>query len=324
MRSIGWHKSGTRIVQVASTELASPVRKQAWIGIASAIGLTLAKLVAWQVTGSVGFYSDMLESLTVAIGAVIALVAIRVSLLGPDARHAFGHAKAEYFASFLDSVLILSTSLLIFMSAFDRLRHPQPVENGWMGTTIAFGTCLFSLFFARQLFKAARKERSISLQAEARHLVVSACISFGVVIGVVLTLVTGWQRLDPILALGAGVAAMVTGLLILVDTLQGLMDSQIDPEPMAAVQRVLTADAASLGIEIEAIRTRTAGSEDFIEVAVAMPADWTISQAQKAIRHLERDLIALQPGRHVTIALTRGLPEDEAAVSTEPVMSAAT
>ena len=302
-------RSPSRIVRLASSELSSPVRKQAWIGIGSALGLTIAKFIAWQITGSVGYYSDMLETLTVTIGSGIAVAAIRVSGQGPDARHAFGHAKAEYFASFLDAVLILITTILILISAIDRLRHPQPLENAWLGTAIAFGSSLFSLYFARKLFRTARQERSVSLQAEARHLVVSAVVSLGVVTGVMLTLLTGWQRLDPAIALAAGLMAGVTGIAILADTLQGLMDSQISRGSLAAVQRVVADDAAELGITVLAVRTRAAGSEDFVEVVVAMPDTWSVQQARAANDRLERDIAALQPGRHVTVALGGGVPD---------------
>lgn len=296
-------QSASRIVRLASAELASPVRKQAWLGIATAVGLTAVKLVAWRLTGSVSFYSDMLESLTVAIGAVIAVAAVRVAGQGPDARHAFGHAKAEYFASLIDAILILVTTALILTSAISRLRHPQPVENGWYGVLLAFASSLVSIVFARRLFTTARIERSVSLEAEARHLVVSAVISLGVVAGVILTLLTGWERLDPAIAMAVGIAAGVTGLAILADSLQGLMDSQIDRPSLDAIAGVLAADAATLGIVPLAVRTRAAGSEDFVEVTVAVPDAWSVQQARTAIARLERDLAALQPGRHVTVVL---------------------
>lgn len=293
----------SRIARLASTELATPVRKQAWIGIAAAIGITAVKFIAWRVTGSVGFYSDMLESLTVVIGAGIAVAAVRVAAQAPDARHAFGHAKAEYFASLIDAILIFVTTVLIVTSALDRLRHPRPVENGWYGVLLAFGSSLFSIFFARRLFTVARSERSISLEAEARHLVVSAVVSLGVVAGVIFTLVTGWQRLDPIIAMAVGITAAVTGIVILADSLQGLMDSQVERGPQEAIVRVLAEDAEALGITLLGVRTRAAGSEDFVEVTVAMPATWSVPQARAAIVRLERDLEALQPGRHVTVVL---------------------
>ncbi|HWK79177.1 MAG TPA: cation diffusion facilitator family transporter [Thermomicrobiales bacterium] len=296
-------QSASRIVRLASAELASPVRKQAWIGIAAALGLTIAKFFAWRLTGSVGFYSDMLESLTVVAGAGIAVAAVRVAGRAPDARHAFGHAKAEYFASLIDAILIFVTTALILTSAIDRLRHPQAVQNGWYGVILALGSSIFSIYFARRLFTIARTERSISLEAEARHLVVSAIVSLGVVTGVVFTLLTGWQRLDPIIALVVGFTAGVTGIVILADSLQGLMDSQVDRGSLAAIERVLADDAATLGIVTLGVRTRAAGSEDFVEVTVAMPSAWTVDEARTAIARLERDLAALQPGRHVTVVL---------------------
>ncbi|MGB3329320.1 MAG: cation diffusion facilitator family transporter [Thermomicrobiales bacterium] len=302
--------SPSRIVRLATAELASPVRKQAWIGIGVATGLTAAKFVAWQITGSVGFYSDMLESFTVLIGAILAVAAIRVSGRAPDERHAFGHAKAEYFASFLESVLILATTALILVSAIERLRHPRDLENGWLGTAIALGSGLASLVFARQLFRSARRERSVSLQAEARHLVVSAVVSLGVVIGVVLTLVIGWDRLDPLIAIAVGLIAGATGFAILAETLQGLMDSQIEGESLASVQRVLDADATALGIVVLTVRTRAAGSEDFVEVTVAMPGEWSVARARAAMDRLQRDLIALQPGRTVSVVLGANEPGD--------------
>ncbi|MGN6032942.1 MAG: cation diffusion facilitator family transporter [Thermomicrobiales bacterium] len=293
----------SRIARLASTELASPVRKQAWIGIAAALGMTTVKFLAWRVTGSVGFYSDMLESLTTVIGAGIAVAAVRVAGRAPDARHAFGHAKAEYFASLIDAILIFVTTVLILTSAIDRLHHPQPVQNGWYGIVLALGSSLFSIYFARRLFTLAHIERSISLEAEARHLIVSAAVSLGVVAGVILTVLTGWQRLDPIIALGVGIAAGLTGIVILADSLQGLMDSQVEPDSLAGIQRVLAEDAAALGISLLGIRTRASGSEDFVEVTVAMPATWSVHEARAAISRLERDLAALQPGRHVTVVL---------------------
>ena len=177
------------------------LRKYAWLSIAAALATMGLKAAAYFVTGSVGLLSDAVESVVNLVGALMALWMLTVAAREPDEDHAYGHTKAEYFSSGVEGSLILVAALSIAVAAIGRLRAPQPLEQLGLGLAVSVTASLVNLVVARVLLRASRRSESVTLAANAHHLLTDVWTSAGVVVGVGAVALTGWQRLDPVVAL---------------------------------------------------------------------------------------------------------------------------
>jgi cation diffusion facilitator family transporter len=209
--------------------VAGSARRYAVLSIAAAVITIGLKLGAYLLTGSVGLFSDAAESVVNLVAAVAALWALLYAARPPDEEHAFGHNKAEYFSSGLESALILIAAAWIGVTAWDRLMDPQPLQNVGLGLAVTLVAAAINGGVALVILRAGRRLRSITLRADAQHLLTDVWTSIGVVLGVLTAQLTGWLVLDPLIALLVAANILWTGARLLRDTAQGLLDHALPP-----------------------------------------------------------------------------------------------
>lgn len=272
--------------------------RYAWLSIAAALVTILLKAAAWWMTGSVGLLSDALESLVNLAAAMMALWALSVAATPADDRHAHGREKVEYFSSAFEGMLILVAAISIAYAAVDRLWHPQPIEAVGAGLAVSVLASLINLVVARVLLKVGREHRSITLEADAHHLMTDVWTSAGVIAGVALVWLSGWLWLDPVIALLVALNIVWTGLQLVRRSAAGLMDVSLPPEQLAGIERVLAAYRAQ-GIDFHALRTRESGSRAFVTLHVLVPGAWTVQQGHDCAERIEQDIRDAVPRAHV-------------------------
>lgn len=261
----------------------------AWLSIAAALLTIVLKGGAYVITGSVGLLSDALESLVNLAAAVIALRALTVALRPADKDHAYGHTKAEYFSSGFEGALVLVAAVLIAWTAVDRLLHPAPLDQIGLGVTISVLASAVNFGVARALFRAARAHHSIALEADAHHLMTDVWTSAGVVAGVALVSVTGWEALDPIVALAVAVNITRIGVSLVRRSMLGLLDTALPDDVCARIAAVFARHEAA-GVQFHALRTRQAGARAFISTHVLVPGEWTVQRGHDLLEQVEADL----------------------------------
>lgn len=267
----------------------------AWLSIAAAIATIALKGGAYLLTGSVGLLSDAMESVVNLVAAIVALVVLTVAARAPDEEHAYGHTKAEYFSSGLEGGLIFVAAIGIMVSALPRLIHPEPLEQVGAGLAISVVASVINGLVAWRLFRAAREFRSITLGADAKHLLTDVWTSVGVLGGVALVAATGWNRLDPILALLVAANIVWTGWGLIDRSIHGLLDTALPADDLAVVERVLAGYRRELGIATHAMRTRESGRRRFVSFHVLVPPVWTVQQGHDLAERIERDIRAALP-----------------------------
>ncbi len=286
----------------------------AWLSIAAALATMGLKAAAYGLTGSVGLLSDALESAVNLVGASVALVMLTIAARPADEDHLFGHSKAEYFSSGVEGALILIAAVAIAATAAGRLLHPQPIEQAGLGLAVSTGASLVNLVVARILLAAGRQHDSITLEADARHLMTDVWTSVGVIGGVGAVAVTGWQILDPIIALAVAANILWSGFHLMRRSAAGLMDAALPAEEQAAIVRAL-ARFETEGVEFHALRTRQAAARRFVTLHVLVPGGWTVRQGHRLLGRVESGIREVLPGTSVTTHLEpRGDPsslEDE-------------
>lgn len=263
--------------------------KFAWLSIGAALATIGLKTFAYLLTGSVGLLSDSLESIVNLIGAVLALVMLKIAALPADDNHAYGHTKAEYFSSGVEGGLIIIAAGSIALAAAQRLLYPVPLEKIGLGLAVSFVASLINLVVALVLIKAGRKFHSIALESNAHHLLTDVWTSVGVLAGVGAVSLTGWNRLDPLVALFVAANIVRTGFKIIKNSILGLMDTALPPEDRQSIRAILD-DYRASGIDYHALRTRQAGSHKFVSFHVLTPAEWTVLQGHQLLEEIEEKI----------------------------------
>ncbi|MCX7722587.1 MAG: cation diffusion facilitator family transporter [Verrucomicrobiae bacterium] len=267
----------------------SALTRYAWLSIAAAIATMTLKLVAFLVTGSVGLLSDAVESVVNLIGGLMALAMLTVAARPADENHAYGHSKAEYFASGLEGGLILVAAVGISVAAVSRLISPKPLAELGLGLAVSIFASLINLGVALLLLKVGRAENSITLEANAKHLLTDVWTSAGVVLAVGVVGITHWIVLDPIIALVVAANIVRTGVSIVKRSVSGLMDIVLSEPDQATVRRVLR-NYEQMGVQFHELRTRQAGAQKFVSVHVLVPGAWTVREGHQLLDRIEADI----------------------------------
>lgn len=267
----------------------SSLTRFAWLSIATAIVTISFKLGAYLLTGSVGLLSDAMESLVNLVAALIALAMLTISARPPDEEHAYGHSKAEYFASGAEGGLILVAAISIIATAGERLFKPQALEQVGLGLTVSVIASLINLVIAQILLRAGRRYNSITLEADARHLMTDVWTSAGVLVGIGAVTLTGWERLDPIIALLVAANIIWSGVSLVKRSALGLLDTALPSEDLDLIQQIL-ARYRQQGVEFHALRTRSAAARRFVSMHVLVPGTWTVQQGHDLVERVEADL----------------------------------
>jgi len=282
--------------------LPASLKRYAWLSIAAALATILLKGWAWWLTGSVGLLSDALESFVNLAGAMMALAMLTLAAMPADDNHAHGHGKAEYFSSAFEGFLILVAAVGIAYAAIDRLLDPQPLGAVGIGLAVSVAASVINLATSRILMGVGRKYKSITLEADAHHLLTDVWTSVGVIAGVGLVWATGWLWLDPVIALLVAMNIVWTGWQLLQRSASGLMDVSIPEEELMAIEAVLD-DYRQQGLAFHALRTRQAGTRAFITIHVLVPGAWTVQQGHDWSERIEADIRQAVSHAHITTHL---------------------
>lgn len=280
-----------------------------WLSIGAALLTIALKTYAYWLTGSVGLLSDALESLINLVAAIIVLITLSIAARPPDDNHAYGHEKIEYFSSGAEGIMILLAALSIAATAWERLWHPQGLQQLDLGIGMSILASLINLIVARILIGVGHRRHSITLEADGKHLMTDVWTTVGILMGITLIAVAnhsevtmalakdwgmaGWEILDPIIAILVAVHIVFAGLQLIRRTVAGLMDAALPEEEQSRIVEVLDRYVAAEQIDYHALRTRYAGARRFMSVHVLVPGEWTVQRGHDLVETMELQIMAL-------------------------------
>jgi cation diffusion facilitator family transporter len=270
------------------------LKRYALLSLVAAVLTIVLKGGAYHLTGSVALLSDALESLVNLVTAIVTLIALSIAVRPADEEHAYGHTKAEYFASGFEGGLIVIAAIIIGMASVLRLINPRPIEAAGIGLGIAVLASLINLGVSRALFRAARRYDSIALEADAHHLLTDVWTTGGVVVGVGAAALTGWLWLDAVAAIAVAAHIIFIGVDLLRRSALGLLDTSLPEETRGTITAILDAHAPE-GIRYHALRTRQAGAHRFISLHILVPGHWTVKQGHDLLEKIEGEIRAAVP-----------------------------
>jgi len=272
--------------------------RYAWLSIAAAVVTIVLKALAYWLTGSIGLLSDALESIVNLVGGFIALAMLTIAARPADEDHAYGHGKAEYFSSGVEGSLILVAAVSIAAAAIQRLFHPQELAQVGLGLFVSALSSVVNLGVALLLLRVGRAERSITLEANAHHLLTDVWTSVGVLVGLVGVVATGWLWLDPVVALLVAANIVWTGTKIICRSIAGLMDPALPPQDRDRIIAVLDRYRTD-EIQFHALRTRQSGARRFVSIHVLVPGAWTVQHGHDLVERIEADIRTELPNSYV-------------------------
>src|SRR5947209_6643978 len=188
------------------------------LSIGAALVTMAVKFIGYFLTGSVGLFSDAAESVVNLVAALVGLWAVTFAARPADEDHTYGHTKSEYFSSGVEGALILVAALIIAVEAIPRLFHPEPINQAFLGLTFSVIGAVINGVLAWFMLREGKKQRSITLEADAHHLFADVMTTAGVLVGVLLVALTNWYILDPIVAILVAVNIIWTGAKLLRQT----------------------------------------------------------------------------------------------------------
>jgi cation diffusion facilitator family transporter len=293
------------------------------LSIAAAIVTLALKLGSYLLTGSVGILSDAAEAVVNVFAAGMAYFSLWYSAQPVDPEHTYGHEKIEFFASGLEGVLILAAAFSISGYAIYRLISPESYlekEKLGIGTLVLALATLINLAVGLYLLRVGRARESIVLEADGKHLLTDVGASVGVILGLTLVSLTGFQALDAVVALLVAASFVWTGFDLVRRSFHGLMDHAL---PLKEQEAVRAAIAARLepGMDFHALRTRKAGSQRFADFHLLVPGSLSVNRAHAITAKIEEAVRSALPGLEVTVHIEpieeKAAYEDSALVSIE-------
>ncbi|ANI91392.1 cation diffusion facilitator family transporter [Dietzia timorensis] len=277
----------------------STLKKFAWLSVAASVVTIVLKAGAWWLTGSVGLLSDAAESLVNLVASIVALIAITIAERPADDDHQFGHSKAEYFSAGVEGAMIFVAAGSIIVLAVERLLNPLELEQLGIGLLVSIIASVINGIVGTMLIRAGRKNRSVTLTADGKHLLTDVITSIGVVVGVGLVWLTGWSALDPIVAIGVGINILFVGGGLVRESAMGLMDATLSDEDNEAIEAVLDSYRRSGEVDFHELRTRESGVRRFVEFHVLVPGSWSVERAHDLVEKVESEIRDRLPDSHI-------------------------
>ncbi|NTW50049.1 MAG: cation transporter [Chlorobiales bacterium] len=295
-----------------SLEKQPSLKRYAWLSIAAALTTIVLKAGAYYLTGSVGLLSDAIESFVNLAGALMALAMLSVAEHPADEEHPYGHTKAEYFSSVVEGLLILVAAVSIGYTAIERIITPRPLEQLGLGLIISVVASLVNLGVGLILLRAGRQYYSITLEADAHHLLTDVWTSAGVLVGVGAVAVFDLNILDPIAALVVAANIIWTGVQLVRRSVSGLMDTALPKDERETIHRIL-GEHTQKGIKYHALRTRQSGARRFVSVHILVPGNWSVARGHRLVDQIETEICHAVP--HVNVITHLEPLEDPASLN---------
>ncbi len=273
--------------------------KAAFVSILSNTVIVVFKIVVGVAMGSVSIISEAIHSGIDLVASLIAFISIRKSLVPADEQHAYGHGKFENISGFFEAILIFVAAGLIIYEAVKKLYHPGPIENLDWGIAVMLLSAGLNTIVSITLFRVAKRENSIALEADAMHLSVDVFTSLGVMVGLAIIWLTGWNVVDPIIALLVAVAIMKASWELTARSIDDLADRALPDVEIEALRAIITKHSEVL--DYHRLRTRKSGNRREVDVHLKLDTTTQVGIAHTLCDTIEHEIKDTFPGINVVI-----------------------
>lgn len=263
--------------------------KVASLSILSNTALIIFKVIAGVLSGSVSIISEAIHSGMDLIASIIAFFSVKESAKPADEKHPYGHGKVENMSALVEGLLIFVAAIMIITEAVKKLIEPGELEQTNIAMAVMFISALINWMVSRKLYKVAKEEDSMALEADALHLKTDVYTSLGVGIGILLITLTGFTILDPIVAILVALLIIKEAWDLCKNAFDFLLDSRLPDEEVAEVKRIILNHSHQF-IDYHKLKTRRSGNMKHIDFHITVPADLTAKEIHDIIGSLKKEM----------------------------------
>lgn len=262
------------------------------------------KLYSYLLTNSVSVLSDAIESIVNIVSAIMGIVTVRISEKPPDKSHPYGHGKIEYLASIIEVSLVICAMVMVVKEAIDRVINRSMLEDVTHGSIILLITIVVNFLLSINLIKHGKNNNSPIFISHGYHLLGDVLTTCGVIVGIVITKITGISIIDPILALVLATYVIIHVFKVLIDSVNYLIDAKVEDKKLNDIESIISSvikEEDSKNISYHRLRSRRAGKRCFVDVHVAVPKDLTVEEAHRICERIESRMKEKHPDTEITI-----------------------
>jgi ferrous-iron efflux pump FieF len=269
------------------------------VSVGTAVGLVILKVSAGVLTGSLSLLASAVDSLTDIFASIVNLYAIRAASRPADREHAYGHGKAEGIAGLFQSAVIGASGLFLGYESVLRLVRPRPVEQEAVGIVVMLISMGASYGLVRYLRRVAEETDSLALAADSTHYATDVLANGGVLAVLVVIRLGGFELLDPLVSLAISLYIVYAAIKVLRESIDHLMDRALPDDVHDRIREIALAHPEILGVHD--LRSRSAGSNRFIEIHVEVDGSRTLRDAHDVSVVVLREIEAEIPNSKVFI-----------------------
>lgn len=282
----------------------------AGVSLLASVVLLAVKFAAYEVTGSAAVLSDALESIVNVMASGFALFSVTLSARPPDASHPYGHGRIEFFSAGFEGALIIVAAVAICWEAIPRLFEPAPLAQLSLGMWLVGVAGGANALIGFYLQHAGHRAHSLALIADGKHLLSDAYTSVGVLLGMFLVWLTGWNVLDALVALVVALHIVVMGGALLRQSIARLMD-EAEPALLQRIVQALETARQPAWIDLHNLRAWRSGPRYHADFHLTLPRYWDLERCHDVSHEVEILIQKTQPtSGDVIIHLDPCLPRD--------------
>ncbi|HEV2135111.1 MAG TPA: cation diffusion facilitator family transporter [Terracidiphilus sp.] len=253
--------------------------------------MLVGKVTAYLVTGSSAVFSDAAESVVHVVAVAFAVFSLWLSTRPAVPKFQYGYERITFFSAGFEGAMIIVAAGSILITTIEKWRHGLVLEHLGYGAILIVAAGVLNAALGLYLLRLGRRNHSLILEADGKHVLTDSWTSFGVVAGIVLVLLTGWKPLDPLVAFAVAANILWSGGSLVWHATKGLLDYS-DPEVGHQIRNRLDALCDELGLEYHGVRFRTTGYRQFIEIHLLFPHTMALGEAHRLATLVEERLAA--------------------------------
>ena len=269
-------------------------KSAARLSIVVAVFLIALKATSGWLTGSIGVWASLLDSLLDLFASIMNFIAVRAASRPADEDHSYGHGKAESLTSLFQAIVIGASGLFIVWEAVHRIREPHQTHSESIGIGSMIIAIVTSAWLVRKLRRAAQETESLALSSDAVHYVSDIYINAGVLIALLITALTDWNLADPLISLAIALYILKSAFGLARESVNILMDRRLPAEVDAQIAEIVARYKPDGVQGFHDLRTRRSGSQRFVDLHIEVDRKKRFEEAHdltvKVLRAIEGEI----------------------------------
>lgn len=242
----------------------------------------ILKVATYVLTHSLSVLSDTLESVVNIVATLVGSYSLYVASKPKDKDHPYGHGKAEFVSAAFQGSLIIGVGCLIIYKAIDSFIHPVTLHNLGSGIWLLALIALINLVTAIFLNRLGKKNKSLAILSTGKLFQIDFFTTATVAIGILLLLVTGYEKIDALLALLLGIYVIYDGYKIVRQSLAGIMD-EADMVLLEEVIAEINLSRNAKWIDLHNLRVIKYGALMHVDCHLTVPWYYNVNEAHEAV-----------------------------------------